>query len=76
MTKVLKSLICPSLKIDHLFRYFQAVTIRDSDNNMKWDEDQGLLTYRARKVYSFVPELSAEGFKDPDNIYVTGLSYI
>ena len=52
------------------------MTIRDSDNNMKWDEDQGLLTYRARKVYSFVPELSAEGYKDPDNIYVTGLSYI
>ena len=58
-----------------LFRVFQAVTIKDSDNNMKWDEDQGLLTYRARKVYSFVPELSAEGFKDPDNIFVTGLHY-
>ena len=50
----------------------QAVTIKDSDNNMQWNEGEGLLTYRARKVYSFVPELSAEGFKDPDNIFVTG----
>ena len=50
----------------------QAVTIKDSDNNMQWNEGEGLLTYRARKVYSFVPELSAEGFKDPNNIFVTG----
>ena len=49
----------------------QAVTIRDTDNNMQWNEAEGLLTYRARKIYSFVPELSAEGYKDPDKIFVT-----
>jgi hypothetical protein len=50
----------------------QAITIRDSDNNMNWNEPEDLLTYRARKIYSFVPELSAEGYKDPDQIFVTG----
>ena len=52
----------------------QAVTIRDTDNNMQWNEAEGLLTYRARKIYSFVPELSADGYKDPDKIFVTGKS--
>jgi hypothetical protein len=50
----------------------QAITIRDADDNMQWNEEQGLLTYRARKIYHFVPELSAEGYKDADQIYVTG----
>jgi hypothetical protein len=48
------------------------VTIRDSDGNMQWNEAEGLLTYRARKIYHFVPELSAEGYKDPDKVFVTG----
>ena len=39
---------------------------------MRWNEAEGLLTYRARKIYSFVPELSAPGYQDPDNIFVTG----
>ena len=51
---------------------FKAETIRDSDGNMQWNEAEGLLTYRARKIYHFVPELSAEGYKDPDKVFVTG----
>jgi hypothetical protein len=39
---------------------------------MKWNEKEGLLTYRPRKVYTYVPELSAEGFKDPDKAFITG----
>lgn len=50
----------------------KAVTIKDSDDNMNWNEKDGLLTYRPRKVYSYVPELSAPGFQNPDTAFITG----
>jgi scavenger receptor class B protein 1 len=50
---------------------YEAVTVRDSDDNMEWNEPDGLLTYRPRTSYTFVPELSAEGCKEPDKIFVT-----
>ena len=49
------------------------MTIRDSDDNMQWSDDNSLLTYRARKIYHVVPELSAEGYKDPEKVFVTGI---
>jgi hypothetical protein len=46
---------------------YKSVTIKDSDENVKWWGD-GTLTYRPRKVYSFVPSMS--GYKNPDTQYI------
>ena len=49
---------------------YKAVTVKDSDDNMVWADDESELTYRPRKVYTYDPELSGPGL-DPDNDFVT-----
>ena len=34
---------------------YKSVTIKDSDNNMEWHGEDGTLTYRPRKIYSYAP---------------------
>ncbi len=46
---------------------YKSVTVKDADDNMVWGDGDGTLTYRARKLYTFVPEMSGPGldpFKD------------
>ncbi|CAB4062339.1 SCARB1 [Lepeophtheirus salmonis] len=42
---------------------------RDTDDTLKWESDNEKITYRPRKLYQFVPELSE--IKDPENTFVT-----
>ena len=46
---------------------YKIVTLKDTDNNIQFLED-GTLSYRQRKLYIPVPELSQE---DPDKTFVT-----
>ena len=46
---------------------YKSVTLKDSDDNIKFWPD-GTLTYRQRKLYNHVPELSAQ---DPDKTFIT-----
>ncbi len=43
---------------------YSSTSIKDSDNNMVWHEEDGTLEYRPRKIYKYVPELSGPGL-DP-----------
>ncbi len=43
---------------------YKSVTVKDSDDNMVWNDDDGTLTYRPRKFYTYEPSLSGEGL-DP-----------
>ncbi len=49
---------------------YKAVTIKDSNNNMVWHEEDGTLTYRPRKIYTYEPGLSGPGL-DPYTDVVT-----
>ena len=49
---------------------YKSVTVRDSDNNMQWHDTDGTLTYRPRKVYTYVANKSCDGC-DPDKDYMT-----
>jgi len=49
---------------------YKSVTLKDSDNNMKWHDSDGTLTYRPRKVYNYLPEKSCENC-DPDKDVMT-----
>ena len=46
---------------------YKSVTLKDSDGNIKFWPD-GTLTYRQRKLYNYVPELSPQ---DPDKTFIT-----
>jgi len=49
---------------------YKSVTVKDSDDNMKWHETDGTLTYRPRKVYTYDAEKSCAGC-DPDKDILT-----
>ena len=57
------------LKLKKVSFFFKADTIRDSDGNMEWNESDGLLTYRQRRIYDFAPEHSVG---NPKDVFVTG----
>lgn len=46
---------------------YRSVTVKDSDDNIRWHEDDSLMTYRPRKFYYYEPELSGPGV-DPDKV--------
>jgi len=49
---------------------YKSVTLKDTDNNMVWNEEEGSLKYSPRKIYTFAPELSGPGL-DPFNDVIT-----
>ncbi|XP_040564002.2 LOW QUALITY PROTEIN: lysosome membrane protein 2-like [Lepeophtheirus salmonis] len=48
---------------------YSSSTLKDTDDTLKWESDNEKITYRPRKLYQFVPELSE--IKDPENTFVT-----
>ncbi len=44
---------------------YRSINIKDADDNMRFSEDDSLLTYRLRKMYVYEPELSGPNV-DPD----------
>jgi len=44
------------------------VTLKDTDNNMVWNDEDGTLTYKPRKIYTFVPELSGPGLNPYEDV--------
>jgi hypothetical protein len=49
---------------------YRSDTDKDSDSSLEWDDSDGTITYRPRKIYTYAPELSGPGL-DPYNDYLT-----
>jgi hypothetical protein len=50
---------------------YRVQTVKDSDDTIRWSEEEGTVTYRQRKIYHFVPELSGKDYQDPESVFVT-----
>lgn len=49
---------------------YKSTTIKDSDDNVVFDDEKGTLTYRPRRVYAFEPSLTGPGL-DPFKDFIT-----
>lgn len=49
---------------------YRSTTVKDSDQNVVFNDEEGTLKYRMRKFYQYVPELSGAGL-DPEKDTIT-----